>query len=273
MKGLFPDSDVIHLTEDMPQEPKDHPDFWRIWRETVVRCEPRKIDFVFASESYGERLAEELGARFVPFDLDREMMPISGTDIRENPIKHWDMLPGCTHGYFAKRVCMFGPESTGKSTLTRILAEKFKTVYAWEHARALLDPNGGACEESDIPLIARAQLSLEAAMLGSVNRVLFCDTNLLMTVIWSEVLFGSCPDWIRAAAAHQHYDLTLLLDVDVPWVDDDQRYFPGQDARVQFFERCRAALEEKGDRYEIIRGDYPERLKLATAHVERLLTE
>lgn len=273
MREMFPHCDVLHLDRDMPQEPADHPDFWNIWRDTILQKETRKIDFVFASEPYGERLAEELGARFIPFDLGREMMPISGTAIRNDPMKHWEMLPECTHGYFAKRVCVFGPESTGKSTLTRLLAEKFNTVYAWEHARALLDPNGGACEESDIPLIARAQLSLEAALLGNVNRILFCDTNLLLTVIWSEVLFGDCPDWIRVAASQQRYDLTLLLDVDVPWVDDSQRYFPDQDARVEFFERCKAALESKGDRYEIIRGDYSERLRLAATHVETLLSE
>ena len=105
----------------VPQEPKDHPEFWKIWRETIKRIEPRDIDYVFASEPYGERLAKELDARFIPFDLGREMMPISGTEIREHPMKHWEMLPECTHGYFAKRVCVFGPESTGKSTLTRAI--------------------------------------------------------------------------------------------------------------------------------------------------------
>ena len=273
MKEMFQSSDVLHLDQKMPQEPADHPDFWDIWRDTIHQKETRRIDYVFASEPYGERLAEELGAQFIPFDFDREMMPISGTAIRNQPMKHWDMLPECTHGYFAKRVCIFGPESTGKSTMARMLAEKFKTVYAWEHARALLDSNGGACRESDIPLIARAQLALESALLDNVNRVLFSDTNLLLTVIWSEVLFGDCPDWIRAAARHQHYDLTLLLDVDVPWVDDNQRYFPSQDARVEFFERCREALEKNGDRYEIIRGDYPSRFRIASDHVQRLLED
>ena len=273
MKEMFPYSNVIYLTDDMPQEPKDHPDFWDIWREAIIRREPRAIDYVFASEPYGERLADELGARFIPFDLGREMMPISGTEIREHPMKHWEMLLECTHGYFAKRVCVFGPESTGKSTLTRKLAEEFRTVYAWEHARALLDRKGGVCEESDIPLIAQAQLSLEAALLGNVNRVLFCDTNLMLTVIWSEVLFGDCPGWIRAAAAYQHYDLTLLLDVDVPWVDDNQRYFPDQEARVAFFERCKKALEAKGDPFVILGGDYDDRFHAACEAVRALIGE
>ena len=272
MREMFPASDVIHLSEDMPQEPKDHPEFWKIWRETIKRIEPRDIDYVFASEPYGERLAKELDARFIPFDLGREMMPISGTEIREHPTKHWEMLPECTHGYFAKRVCVFGPESTGKSTLTRKLAAEFRTVYAWEHARALLDPKGGSCDQSDIPLIAQAQLSLEAALLGNVNRVLFCDTNLLLTEIWSEVLFGDCPEWIRTAAEHQHYDLTLLLDVDVPWVDDSQRYFPDQSAREAFFERCKMALEAKGDPFVILSGNYDERFHTACDLVRTLIS-
>ena len=43
MREMFPASDVIHLSEDMPQEPGDHPDFWQIWREAIKRIEPRAV--------------------------------------------------------------------------------------------------------------------------------------------------------------------------------------------------------------------------------------
>ena len=33
MRALFPDLRVLHLTDDNPQEPSEHPRFWEIWRE------------------------------------------------------------------------------------------------------------------------------------------------------------------------------------------------------------------------------------------------
>src|ERR1700722_14597923 len=50
MRELFPQAHVVHLTDDLPQEPKEHPDFWRIWRGALERVLPFKPEYVFASE-------------------------------------------------------------------------------------------------------------------------------------------------------------------------------------------------------------------------------
>jgi nicotinamide riboside kinase len=82
-------------------------------------------------------------------------------------------------------------------------------------------------------------------------------------------LFGSVPEWIRSEADRRTYDLYLLLDVDVPWVDDSQRYLP--DRRQEFFERCRQALIERGRPYVTIGGTWPQRFQLACQAVHELL--
>jgi NadR type nicotinamide-nucleotide adenylyltransferase len=171
--------------------------------------------------------------------------------------------------YFIKRVCVFGPESTGKSTLARDLAVRFDTVYVAEFARGLLDPKQGVCHASDIPLIARGQAAAEDALARRANKVLFCDTDLLLTTIWSDVLFGDCPTWIRTTAQQRQYDLYLLLDVDVPWVDDQQRYLPY--ARQEFFDRCRQALESHQRTFVVIHGNWTERFEQACRQVQQLL--
>ena len=99
-------------------------------------------------------------------------------------------------------------------------------------------PQARRLRSDDIPVIARGQLAAEASLARRANRLLVCDTDLLTTVVWSEFLFGSCPPWIREQAGRTHYDLTLLLDVDVPWVDDSQRFLPHR--RHEFFAACRA---------------------------------
>jgi len=269
MRELFPRARVIHITDDLPQEPSEHPHFWDLWRSTVLRAAGEPIDYVFASEDYGFRLAEEVGARFIPVDMAREMVPVSGTAIRADPLANWQYIPDCVRPYFVKRVCLFGPESTGKSTLARDLAAQFETVHVAEFARGLLEPKQGVCNPADIPVIARGQIAAEDALARRANKLLFCDTDVLTTTIWSDVLFGDCPAWIRELAAQRRYDLHLLLDIDVPWVDDQQRYL--SDRRQEFFERSRQTLEAHHCNYRIIRGDWQQRLISATQAVAELL--
>ena len=269
MRELFPDCDIRHVTDDVPQEPADHPDFWAIWRDLIRRELGGSPDYVFASEPYGVPLAEVLGATFIPVDVARGLVPVSGTAIRADPLANWEYLPACVRSYYVKRVCVYGPESTGKTTLARDLARHYRTAWVSEFARGLLDPKGGRCDESDIPLIARGQMAAEDALARQANRVLFCDTDLITTIVWSDVLFGNCPAWIAEEADRRSYDLYLLLDVDVPWVDDAQRFLA--DRRREFFDRCETELVGRGRRYVVVRGTWQERFRAAVAAVDGVL--
>jgi len=269
MRDLLPGVRVIHLTDEIPQEPSEHPDFWQIWRETLQRILPAPVDHVFASEPYGQRLASELGATFVPVDPGREAVPVSGTAIRHDPMTHWAYLPRCVRPYFAKRVSVFGPESTGKSTLAARLAAHYRTALVPEYARAHLEHGGGAHSVADMEAIARGQIASEDALLPEANRLLITDTDPLVTPIWSRSLHGVCPPWIEEQARARRYDLTLLTDVDVPWVPDPIRYLP--DDRRPFFDRCEAALREHQRPYVVIRGSWDERFAAACRAIDALL--
>lgn len=168
-----------------------------------------------------------------------------------------------------KRVCLIGPESTGKSKLSHDLAVHYRTVYVPEFARTWLNPKQGICQSDDIPIIAHGQIASEDALARRANRVLFCDTDVLLTTIWSTVLFGGCPDSIRKIAEDRKYDLYLLLDVDVPWVDDSQRFLPHR--RAEFFDLCRSSLEAATRPFQTLRGNWAERFAQACKHVDKLL--
>ena len=268
---MYPRANVVHLTDENPQDPSEHPDFWNIWKASLTRILPHRPDFVFASEDYGWKLSEVLGATFVPVDIARGSVPVSGTAIRNEPLKHWTFIPRVVRPYFVKRVCVFGPESTGKSTLTTDLARRFATVAVPEYARTHLEAQGGIISAADIPKIARGQMATEDALALNADRVLFCDTDLLLTSIWSRWLYGSCPEWIESEAECRRYDLYLVTDVDVPWVGDSVRYLPEE--RRSFLERCVGELERLGRRYVMVSGDWETRLRAATKAVEELLKE
>ncbi len=271
MTELFPTANVVHLTDELPQDPSEHPDFWDLWREALLRVLPRAPDFVFASEPYGKRLAEELGARFVMVDPARGVFPVSGTRVREDPLGSWRFLPRIVRPYYARRVSVFGPESTGKTTLATRLAAVYGTALVPEYARTHLEQQEGRVAIEDIDLIARGQLAVEDALALEANRLLICDTDVLETTVWSDALFGDCPAWIREVARRRHYDLTLLLDVDVPFVADPVRYLP--DERRSFFDRCARALDEHGRRYVVIRGAWEARMRAAHAAIDAMMEQ
>lgn len=276
LREMFPDVEILHHTEENPQEPQGQPDFWPLWTRSLRRLYPVGPDLVFSSEDYGDELARRLGARHVLVDRARRRFPVSGQKIREDPMRHWDFLPACVRPHFVRRVVVTGPESTGKTTLARGLAACFETDWVPEFAREYLDRRYAGrpslsppCREDDIPEIARGQIASEEAHARTANRLLFCDTDLYLTAIYAEEYFGRCPGWIRSAAATRRYDLHLLLDPDVPWVADPQRDLPHR--RRALADRLLADLTRDGRGQVVVTGGWRERWSRATAAVRPLL--
>lgn len=252
MREMFPDCQVVWCQEDLPQEPADHPQFWAIWRDVVARYGGRP-DVVFASEDYGLRLAHETGARFVPVDQARVTVPVSATLIRADPFRHWSFIPAVVRPYFVRRVCLFGPESTGKSTLALALAKRFATVCVPEYGRIYTEMYGTVVAAQDLAWIAQGHMAGVAAAKRQANCILIEDTDPVLTAVWSDMLLGGRSEALDAF--DDHADLYLLCDIDLPWHDDGTRYFPGMADRDRFFAACRTELEARGVSYRIIQGE------------------
>jgi HTH-type transcriptional repressor of NAD biosynthesis genes len=269
MKELCPTATVVHLTDENPQHPSEHDDFWGIWERSLKRILPELPDRVFASEAYGQSLADVLGARFIPVDLGRTAVAVSGTAVRSDPLANWDFLPPPVRAHYARRISIFGPESTGKSTLAATLARHFRTQWVPEYARTFIETTGRAPTEPDMVAIAQGQRASESALARHCNRLLICDTDPLATVIWSDVLHGRPNPNVTAVSAGREYALTLLLDVDVPWVADPVRYRP--DNRGDFLDQCHTALTAAGRSYTLISGDFDSRTRTAIDTIRPLL--
>ena len=101
--------------------------------------------------------------------------------------------------------------------------------------------------------------------------MIFCDTDVLTTTIWSDILFGHTPDWITELAEQRSYDLYLVMDVDVPWVADGQRFFSEQKVRREMFARFLQAIQSRHRRFQIIRGNWDQRFESACNAVRELI--
>ena len=268
MKELFPHLDVVHLTDENPQYPDEHSDFWSIWKASLQRICPRKIDLLFASEDYGEKLAEVLGAKFIPLNGMRELIPVSGTDIRNDPSKHWQHIPRPVRPHFTRTVVFFGPESTGKTTLSREIAGELGATWVPEYARTYLRGSEEDFDLTDMERIARGQYASMQAARKVGRPLVLSDTDALTTLLWCRELFDEVTDSVTRLAEVERPDLTLLLKPDVPWVEGELRL--RHETRDRFFERCVEALEEHGRKYQVIGGSWEERAELARKLVSAL---
>ena len=269
LKELFPHQNILHLRDENPQHPDEDQNFWDIWEASLKRILDKPIKYVFASEEYGAKLAEVLGAEFIPNNAWRNRIPVSGTQIRQSPLRQWNYLPLPVKAYYCRKVAIIGPESTGKSCLAEQLSEEFRACLVPEYARTYLQGREDSFELKDMEKIARGQQASVAASMRSGKKILICDTDPLSTKIWSQELFGEVDPEVEFLSKDCPYHLTLLLDVDVPWVEGPLRMRPNN--RKQFFLKFQKELDAQGRDYHIIRGDWSERCRQARKLLGRLL--
>ncbi len=172
------------------------------------------------------------------------------------------------------KVVIYGPESTGKTTLAQQLAAHYNTEWVPEYAREYLqnkwDKEQKTCEPEDLLPIAVGQMALENKLAKNARRILICDTDLLETKVYSEAYYvGSCDPLLEKYALKNEYNLYLLTDIDIPWEKDDLRDKPNE--RRRMFNYFKSALEKYNREFVILSGDRPTRLKTAILHIDKLL--
>ena len=170
-----------------------------------------------------------------------------------------------------KKIAIIGPECTGKSELSQHLAQHFNTAWVSEYARAYLDNLNAPYSESDLLKIAHGQVRLEEEWMPEANRVLICDTNLLVIKVWSNFKYGRCSGEILQLINSRAYDLYLLTYIDIPWQEDPLREHP--DKREELWGIYKKELAQQGTPFVEIKGERAARRATAIKAIEGLLTE
>ena len=172
------------------------------------------------------------------------------------------------------KVVLFGPESTGKTTLSRQLARHYNSVWVPEYAREYLQNKWNnerkTCEPKDLLPIAIGQIKLENELAKKTDSVLICDTDILETKVYSEAYYlGTCDPILETYALKNTYDLYFLTYIDTPWEPDDLRDKPNE--RERMFKAFEDALIKYKRPYVLLKGSKKERLELAVKHIDKLL--
>jgi NadR type nicotinamide-nucleotide adenylyltransferase len=265
-----------------------------LMRAALATVTPVPVHAVFSSEEYGAQLASWLEAKHVPVDADRTAVPISGTAVRADLAAGWAWLAPATRAGLTTRVVFVGAESTGTTTISRLLAQHYRarggawagtrwvdeygrdfTTIKWGRDRAARP--GLALEDlewtaDDFDAIATEQTRREDAAAAAGSPLLVCDTDAFATAVWERRYLGqrarSGQPWAAALPRRAVY---LVTDhYGVPWVDDGLR--EGDHAvRAAMTGWFTEALTRAGQSWVLLTGTLEQRLSLAIRTTDLLL--
>lgn len=201
MRELFPDLNVIHVTDEIPEAGRSNPRAYEIWAAFIKQRLRLSLQYVFASESYGTALAAELGARFIPVDPARSNFPISASAIREDPAAHWRYIPEPVRPYFQRRVCLVGGSAAERRELAVRLAAEFNTLAVPDMRRIRTELLAAPGTGSRISELRQSQRSAEAALARQAGPLLICAADALVIALGAS---ETAPDSGGTTTAETH---------------------------------------------------------------------
>lgn len=272
----MPHIEVVHLDEtDIPEYPLG----WDQWAERLKDAVGEEINAFFCGEDeYKAKLRGYFpGAEIHLFDPNRTTFSISGTEIRNNPVKHWDYILGPARPFFAKKVLIAGTESCGKTTLTKGLAKIYHTSWSEEvgryYAQKYLGGNETIFTDTDFGRIANQQLEQDYEALRTANRICFFDTDATITQYYSDLYMGHQNKIVEACINPEKFDVVFLLKPDVEWVNDGQRLNGDQERREALHNKLKSMYINRGFENKIVEvsGDYNARLRFIHNYIQENL--
>jgi HTH-type transcriptional repressor of NAD biosynthesis genes len=266
---------IITLEDEAASKAEYDEKYWQSDADKVKAAVGKPIDVVFCGSDYDEN---SFWNKCYP-ESKLYIFPrndISSTEIRKNPYAHWDWIPNIAKPYYVKKVLLMGGESTGKSTLTINLANRFNTNYIDEAGRDISERSGTdmmMLSEDFTEILLQHKLN-EIKAIEHSNKVIFEDTDALITQFFMGFLEDPGIEKNKALSdaidALNLYDLILFLEPDVEFVQDGDRSEEIRDNREKYSDQIKDLILSHGKRFVIVSGSYEERYEKAIAEVNRL---
>ena len=159
-----------------------------------------------------------------------------------------------------------GPESSGKTTLSKAIAEKIQANYYPDFSREYLNKRNGTYTKKDLDKIALGQFEF-INQIDKKNQVY--DTEMLVIQIWSEFKYHSCSELILNLVRQQQIDHYFLCSPDIPYEEDPLRECPEQ--RDELFDIYLNKLTTYKVPFSIIKGTLSERIEKTLEIILNLL--
>lgn len=245
-----------------------------------------KYDFAFSSEPEYESYFNEFfpEAKHVVIDAERKSVPVSATMIRNDVYNNFQLIAWPARKRFMKKVAIVGVESTGKTTLTRHLAQTFNAGWIPEIGRRICEREFHSSEfamnREDYLRIAMEHRLKEIELAGWSDRgVMFSDTTNLIThfsgicagkIEHGDLMFHA----LNLEEGENFYDLILYLTPEVPWVADPLRLQDTPEKREETNRTLECMVNYYYNKCQVVAiqgNNYEDRTKQAEDAVRKLL--
>ena len=187
-----------------------------------------------------------------------KLNPVSGTLIRNNPIKYWNKITKPFKPYLCKNILIIGTASEGKSTLVRDISNYFDIPHAWEYGRGYMEDRH--MQDTDLTVydfkeFLKGQISIcNNFRSQSKNGIFISDTDNCVTLMYANAYSSNHEMQINeddykvlyneAKRLHKNskfkWDHIFVFPPSKNFVDDGSRYM-GQ-----------ASMEERNKNFEIL---------------------
>ena len=294
LKEIHPDAYVVVTPDDLPDDDSV------AWAQRTLHILGEKPDVVFTSEDYGQPWSKAIGCEHVQVDRQRVNVPISATQVREQPLKYLEFLEPCVRAYYIPRITLVGAESTGKTTLAQLLAKHFDCEWVAEYGREYSESKAGegaapsapkndsygddeaSPSQADFPdygpwttdeflHIATEQKRRENEAARRAEKLIICDTDAFATSIWHERYMGFASEAVRDIGREECNRIYLVPDPSMPFVQDGLR--DGEAIREWMHKRFIEELTADSFPFHILMGTYKERESQAIETVLRYIVQ
>lgn len=277
---------IIPILVDESQVPS-YPNGWEPWSELVKSTvsQHRKIpkDFSFNKAVFFINEPSDVsgyqkyfGAKTILLDKERSEINISATKIRNDPYKYWDFIPRASRELLVPKIAIAGGESSGKTIMTDRLSQLYATTSVWEYGRTITESELGGDESAlqykhYADIVSGHYQDLKFAAINA-NKVLFSDTDFIATQAFCKTYEGREHPSVQDKIDNVRFDLTILLNNNVEWVDDGMRMI-GEETERQKFQTLLKSLYKANDisYVEISVSEYQDRYEICKAVVKEFL--
>ena len=259
---------LLYDSQLLPNTSQTSASVSEVWSVEFKKLLP-DYDLVITSEPYGELVAGFMGIRHIPFDMEKSQYPISASAIRNDLFANWHYLPDAVKPYFALKVVILGTESTGKTTLTELLAKHYNCSFVTEAGRDIIADSTNFTF-NDLQLVATEHAKrITEAILGASPLVII-DTDIHITKSYALFAFNGSLPVDNTIYNINLADLYLYLNNDVPYYQDGTRL--NKSDRDLLDQSHREVLANHHINFVEISGDWQTRFEKAISEVSKLIT-
>ncbi|GAA3518146.1 hypothetical protein GCM10022393_35320 [Aquimarina addita] len=258
-----------YLESELPNTSESSKEVSRLWAQTF-KNQFLDYSFIITSEIYGNYVAEFMGVTHIPFDIPRNLVPVSATAVRNDIFLNWNFLPDTVKPYFVTKIVILGTESTGKTTLTKLLSDYFDCSLVLETGRELIE-NSNDFDYEDLYKVSKEHAKrINNALLGKSPLVLI-DTDIHITKSYSRFVFGKELIVKEAIYAANRADVYIYLNNDVEHIQDGTRLSKSDRDKLDIFHR--EVLTENEISITEISGNWSERFNQAVLLIEKCIQD